>query len=235
MPFFNRELYRANGGRPHVLAAKPSASFALRFRGLAAPFNALTSDDRRVILAPGAFRKTLAERGQSVKLLLFHNAERPVGRILAARETSDGLMVEAGVIRTRDGEDAAELVKTGTVSGLSVGFDAIREEVVKDAAGLIKAGVKDPAAGLAVMHGGPVRVVREARLYEVSLVAWPAFDAAGVEAEAWTPAEPWRDEDEEPGRTIINPSPRTKRAAAAARAAEMLVKVAEEQMRTRTR
>lgn len=130
--------------------------------GLAVPYNAPTEVDDgfgtyREQFAPGAFSRSIGERGHKVKLFTQHDTRKlPIGKPADLSERSDGLHVAFSVARTRDGDEALELVSTGVVDGFSVGFAPIRERRESD--------------------GTVTRT--EAALREVSLVHSPAYDGA---------------------------------------------------------
>lgn len=106
----------------------------------------------------GAFTRTIAERGHKVKLLANHDYRQfPVGKPTMLEERDDGLHVAFDVVKTRDGDDVLELVRSGTVDSFSIGFIGVRERREKG-----------------------VRVRTEVSLREVSLVGFPAFEGAVV-------------------------------------------------------
>ena len=108
--------------------------------------------------APGAFARSIAERGSKVRLFDSHQTRRlPIGRAVELREASDGLHVAFEIAATRDGDDALELVRSGTVDAFSIGFRGIREHAE-----------------------GDVTVRDEAALMEVSLVGLPAYAGAAI-------------------------------------------------------
>jgi HK97 family phage prohead protease len=112
-------------------------------------------------IAPGAFRRSLRDRSD-VKLLWNHD----VGEILASTrsgtlklyEDEKGLRVEAELANTQRGRDTAELVRTGRVDSMSFGFSV-------------------PPGGDEWNEDGSERTVKSVRLFEVSIVAFPAFTA----------------------------------------------------------
>jgi len=126
-------------------------------------------------IAPGAFRKTLEERGDRVKIQFDHGMDTrfggaPIAVPVELREDGHGLFVRARFVDTEAGRDARELIRSGAVDGMSFRFSVVREDVDKDSSPL------------------PVRTVREVRLYEVGPVTWPAYEATTVgvrSAEAW--------------------------------------------------
>ncbi|OHU23583.1 hypothetical protein BKG77_08040 [Mycobacteroides chelonae] len=107
----------------------------------------------------GAFRKSIAERGHKVRLLTSHDSRTlAIGRAVELVEKPDGLHASFEVAETRAGDEALELVRSGTVDSFSVGFSLMRERVDDD----------------------NVHTVTEAILREVSLVNFPAYEGAVV-------------------------------------------------------
>jgi HK97 family phage prohead protease len=118
-------------------------------------------------IAPGAFRKTLEERADRVKIQFDHGMDTrfggaPIAVPVEIREDDRGLYVRARFVDTEAGRDARELIRSGAVDGMSFRFSVVREDVDKNAGRL------------------PLRTVREVRLYEVGPVTWPAYEATTV-------------------------------------------------------
>lgn len=117
----------------------------------------------------GAFARTIAERGNRVKVLAQHNRQAmPIGRATLLREDSTGLYAELRISATAAGDEALELIRDGALDGLSIGFNDIRDE-----------------------RGPDGTVIRtEVRLNEISVVPFAAYESAvitGVRAETRTP------------------------------------------------
>lgn len=132
--------------------------------GLAVPYGVVADvsdpDGRtyRERFDPGAFGRSIRERGDKVRLFDSHNTRRlPIGRAVELREQADGLHVAFEVAATRDGDDTLELVRSGIVDAFSIGFRGIRDR-----------------------REGDVVVRTEAALMEVSLVGMPAYAGAAV-------------------------------------------------------
>ena len=131
--------------------------------GIAVPFGqvAEVSDGGRPYREQfefGAFRRSIAERGHKVRLFGNHQTRQfPVGRAVELNEQRDGLHCAFEIASTRDGDDALELVRSGTVDSFSVGFSSIRDRM-----------------------DGDVLVRVEASLREISLTAMPAYSGAAV-------------------------------------------------------
>lgn len=116
------------------------------------------------IVHPGAFAKTLAERGGQVKFLWQHDPGEPIGKVLEMREDTKGLYVKAVVSDTQRGRDALALMKDNAIDGLSIGYDPIKGglDYAKDA------------------DGNTIRNLREVKLWEFSLVTFPMNEASTV-------------------------------------------------------
>lgn len=120
----------------------------------------------RESFAPGAFARSIAERGSKVKLFINHEKQRlPVGRAMSLEDRSDGLYGEFLMAATGRGQEALSLVKDGIVDSFSVGFRGVSPD---------HAEVRQLAAA-----GKPV-VRTEAAIWEASLVGMPAYEDALV-------------------------------------------------------
>jgi HK97 family phage prohead protease len=134
---------------------------SMTFVGYAAKFNSPSEDLGGFVerIEPGAFRRSLRSRND-VKLLVNHDT----GRVLASSrsgtmklyEDEVGLKVEASLPNTSDGRDMAELLKRGDLNKMSFGFavqkDTWNNEMTE-------------------------RTLKSVRLFEVSIVAFPAYAA----------------------------------------------------------
>ncbi|MCO6409900.1 phage major capsid protein [Hoeflea alexandrii] len=131
------------------------------FSGYASLFGAV--DLGRDVIEPGAFAASLKRRGAGdVRMLYQHDPDQPIGRWLSIREDARGLHVEGklslGVARARE---VHELMKSGALDGLSIGFQTLR------ARNEAKAGV---------------RRILSADLWEISVVTFPMQPGARVTA-----------------------------------------------------
>ena len=131
----------------------------MTFTGYAAVFNApsepLPFTER---IAPGAFRRSLQSRND-VKLLWNHDSGTVLGSTRAGtlrlEEDNVGLRVSADLPDTQAGRDAAYLIKRGDVDAMSFGFSVPKggDEWVSESE----------------------RVLNSVRLFETSIVAFPAY------------------------------------------------------------
>jgi HK97 family phage prohead protease len=118
-------------------------------------------------IAPGAFKKTLADNAD-VRALLNHNPDIIFGRTKAGtlklREDDTGLFNEIAMPDTTHAKDAMISVKRGDIDQESFAFQAIKEEWDET----------DPS--------NPIRTITEAKLFDVSLVVYPAYPTTDVSA-----------------------------------------------------
>lgn len=133
----------------------------MTFEGYAAVFNSESEDlgGFREFIAPGAFKRSLQSRNE-VKLLWNHDAGEPLasvrGGTLKLTEDERGLKVEARLANTSRGRDVAELIRSKTVDSMSFGFSVIKDTWNSE---------------------GNVRTLNAVRLFEISLVSFPAYQA----------------------------------------------------------
>ena len=137
------------------------AGDGMTFSGYAAKFNSRSENLGGFVetIMPGAFKRSLDSRND-VKLLVNHDS----GRVLASTrsgtlrltEDSVGLRVEADLPNTTDGRDMAELLRRQDLSSMSFGFSVIKDSWSQD---------------------GTERSLKSVRLFETSIVAFPAYQA----------------------------------------------------------
>lgn len=113
-------------------------------------------------IAPTAFDKAL---DGDVRALVNHDSGRVIGRTksgtLRLSTDTKGLRVEIDVPDTSDGRDLLTLVERGDISGMSFGFRVTRQEW--DTSG-----------------DTDLRIIHEVELFEVSAVAFPAYDDTSI-------------------------------------------------------
>lgn len=139
------------------------------------------------VIARGAFSKTLAEQGERVRILWQHDQHDPIGMPVAMAEEADGFQIRFRLDPVPNGVRAATQLKSGTLEGLSIGFDPIKWEMVPEKewtklalsdAGREKLARED--------YHGPIRLISEIRLWEVSIVTAAAQRVARVQMAANT-------------------------------------------------
>ncbi|MDF2621124.1 MAG: phage prohead protease, family [Xanthobacteraceae bacterium] len=122
------------------------------FEGYAALFGRV--DLGRDLILPGAFARSLTERGTGgVRMLFQHDPAEPIGTWLSLREDAVGLHVRGrltlDVARARE---VLALMRAGAIDGLSIGFRTVE-------------GRTDPRSR--------VRRLSRIDLWEVSVVTFP--------------------------------------------------------------
>ncbi|MBT9167716.1 MAG: hypothetical protein DDT19_01056 [Syntrophomonadaceae bacterium] len=138
---------------------------APKITGYAAVFNRLSQDlsGFREVIAEGAFKKTLQEA--DVRALLEHDPRWILGTTksgnLCLWEDKKGLHIELDPPNTIAGRDVVESLQRGDLTGMSFGFRTIKDRWEKDA-------------------GQSVRTLLEVALYDVSIVAFPAYPDTSV-------------------------------------------------------
>lgn len=133
-----------------------------KFEGYGSVFGVKDSYDD--VVMPGAFTETLATKkaaGTMPALLWQHRSGEPIGVYTDMSEDSIGLKVAGQLaLKTARGAEAYELLKMKAISGLSIGF-VTREDSFDRVTG--------------------IRTLKRIDLWEVSLVTFPANDAARVQ------------------------------------------------------
>jgi HK97 family phage prohead protease len=139
--------------------------------GYAAVFNRLSlpMGGFREKIAPGAFAKSVA--GGGVKALLEHDPRWLLGSTksgtLKLLEDDRGLRAVIALPATSAGGDAAESLRRGDLGAMSIGFRTVRDS----------------------WDENKVRTLHEVELFDVSLVAFPAYPDTSValrSLERWT-------------------------------------------------
>lgn len=134
--------------------------------GYAALFNSTTELwGFREMIAPGAFTKTIKD-GADVRALFNHDPNYVLGRTKAGTlkiwEDERGLMYEISPQDTTVGKDLVSSIKRGDISQSSFGFTIEKED-------------------WEIREGEPdLRIIREARLFDVSPVTYPAYEDTTV-------------------------------------------------------
>lgn len=137
-----------------------------RLEGYAAIFNSASGDlgGFREMIAPGAFRRTLAENAD-VRALWNHEAMYVLGRTttgtLRLSETAQGLWMAVDLPETQYASDLLALVRRGDVSQMSFAFRKIVDEWQRG-------------------DDLPLRRLLDVDLFDVSPVTFPAYEATNV-------------------------------------------------------
>ena len=137
-------------------------------------------DSYGTAFAPGAFAKTIAERADRTLVLWQHDPYQPIGKPIAMEEDARGLAVSARITDgTAAGREALALLRDGVPLGLSVGFRTLRERPVDLERDPI---VLDNAPSAIRANPEKAVIIEEARLFEFSVVSFPANEQAQVSA-----------------------------------------------------
>jgi HK97 family phage prohead protease len=108
------------------------------------------------IIVRGAFTKTLADNPE-FPILWGH--QEIIGKTLTIREDAKGLFVRAQInLEVQRGREAYALLKQGASKGMSIGYNVVRADTDSDGR----------------------RLLREIRLFEVTLTPFPANPDAKV-------------------------------------------------------
>lgn len=122
-------------------------------------------------LAPGAFKKTIQENRDNIRVLFQHGrdpqvGDKPLGTIEALREDGDGAYYEVRMLDTSYNQDLLPGLRAG-LYGASFRMRVVREDIVKD-----------PAPSDYNPEGLPERTIREVQVQEFGPVTFPAYDGA---------------------------------------------------------
>lgn len=119
------------------------------------------------VIQKGAFIKTINERKDKVKVLYNHDhySNLPIGKAISLAEDTYGLLTSMKMSRTQMGQDIYTLAQEGALDSMSIGYSAVKATYPDDEASY-KAGI--------------YRVLTEVRLYEVSIVPFPANEGAVI-------------------------------------------------------
>lgn len=131
------------------------------FSGVASPYGNV--DLGGDIVVKGAFARTLDLMGNERPILWQHNPRDPIG-LAEFKDTSDALLVQQGTLEMAlpEAQKAHVAIKGRIVKGLSIGYMPVKWEWQKS---------DEP-------DGWPIRLLKEVKLYEVSIVTFPMNESA---------------------------------------------------------
>lgn len=119
-------------------------------------------DSHKDILKPGAFKKTISENFDRMKLMRGHN--HLIGKIEHLEEDTKGLYFKGVISDTDVGKETITLIRDGVLKENSIGYKAIKYAYEKD---------PDDKYGY-----DPFRILNEVKLLEISVVTWGSNDKA---------------------------------------------------------
>ena len=123
------------------------------FEGLLSVYNSVDLGGDSIV--PGAFKKTIQEHGSEIPMLWQHKADVPIGT-LKLSDGPDALSVQGQLLmEIPEAKTAYLLMKHGIVKGLSIGYTTVKDSVENG-----------------------VRVLKECRLWEGSVVTFPMQESA---------------------------------------------------------
>jgi HK97 family phage prohead protease len=132
--------------------------------GYAAVFNSIEYGE---MIAPGAFSKSLSEQ-KDIKAYLGHDSNIILARsengTLKLSEDEHGLAVEIYPnLKAQSDRDILAKVERGDINQMSFGFSPVKDETMQ-------------------LDGQTIRVLKEVKLHEVSIVTEPWYSATTAEA-----------------------------------------------------
>ena len=140
------------------------------FEGYASLFD--REDLGHDVIAPGAFRQSLAERGTAgVKMLFQHDPNQPIGVWLKLAEDARGLYAKGRLMaEVERAREVLALMRAGALDGLSIGFRAVKAR-------------RDNRTG--------IRRLEKIDLWEISIVTFPMLPEARVATVKARPFSTW--------------------------------------------
>jgi HK97 family phage prohead protease len=152
-----------------------AASDGPGFGGYAATW--WTVDTYGTAWKPGAFKKSIAERGARIPVLAHHDPNQPIGRLTSVEEDRKGLKFSASIVEeTRSGADIMALLRADVPLGMSFGFRTIKERPPTEKEWEKLTYATDTDQYQTDEGKSWVRVKEETALWEVSPVTFPAND-----------------------------------------------------------
>lgn len=129
------------------------------FEGYASLFE--YTDMASDVIARGAFRASLSERGASgIRMLFQHDAHQPIGVWTELREDARGLHARGRLaLDVEKAREVLALMRSGAIDGLSIGFKALKAR-------------RDAKTG--------IRRIETVDLWEISVVTFPMMPGARV-------------------------------------------------------
>jgi HK97 family phage prohead protease len=129
--------------------------------------NFLSVDSKGSAFGRTAFKKTINERGDKVKVFYNHDYARLIGKTTELRNDAKGLKFRAAIVESiPDGQMVMGLVRANVLDGMSFGFRSVKER---------PGTIDDKIVGLPDgAHPGEVRFITEANLLEISPTPRPS-------------------------------------------------------------
>jgi uncharacterized protein len=134
------------------------------------------------IIQRGAFAGTLAFFLENGLTLHQHQMRVPIGKPIECYEDEKGLFIRAKISDTTAGRDCLTLVRDKVIRKLSIGFEPEGYSMLSEEQGraiLGDAGYEEALKALPWYSDG-LRLLTQIKLYEVSLVSFPANEQAEI-------------------------------------------------------
>lgn len=136
-------------------AVKDASGVQGRFTGRASVYGVV--DSYNDVVMPGAFVNTLKAAGGQIVVLDQHDPTKPIGKAQLT-DKFDGLWAEGQLeMRLPAAKEMAIRLESGLIDGISIGYEVLDEA-----------------------YSGGVRQLKEIKLWEISLVTFPANSFARV-------------------------------------------------------
>lgn len=136
-------------------------------------------DSYGTAFAPGAWEKSVRERGDKLFLLYQHWPDWAIGKLTNVEEDGVGLKHESQIVDDgAEGTVALKRLRAGVPFGHSVGFRTIYERPAKPDEDPLVFSANTPE--WAKRYPDEIWVIEEAKLYEGSIVTFPANDKAVI-------------------------------------------------------
>lgn len=131
------------------------------FVGIGSPYGG-SPDLVGDVIEPGAFKQAIAMQGAGYPLLFAHKQDEPLG-IARIEDSKDALIVHGSLVMSDPNAQRVHAhMKAGSLKGLSIGYLPVNGD------------------GKTTYRQDGARVLREIKLFEVSIVAIPAAPRAQI-------------------------------------------------------
>lgn len=168
MDLFKKSLTKKNnhqsynfGGYEFKLNSLQKKSNKCFFSGYASVFHII--DNQNDIILPGAFQKSISET-KKIILLWQHNHSEPIGKVTSLKEDQNGLQIEGELIlEISKAGDVYHMLKHGILDSFSIGYTPLKFSY--------KNNQNDHSE---------IRLIKELKLWEISLVTFPANSFAKI-------------------------------------------------------
>lgn len=145
--------------------------------GYASHFGSI--DSYGTAVKKGAFAQTISQRGDKIPVLWNHWPDSPIGKPDELKEDDTGLWFNASISEgTTHGRDVMTLLRDGVPLGMSFGFETLKSRPIEEADELNWE--QAPEFYKQPENREYVRIIEEVRLWEISVVTFPANEMATI-------------------------------------------------------